>query len=138
MRSESPWPCEGHKGMRMEAENSLGKLERVDLRRAWAHEARDFTPWLSENLDLLSNELGIEKLELEGTEVQVHPFSADIVARRPQDGSRVLIEKPVGRTLCYMHLGHLMSIRIWTLESWKGRVDRQELPQGPCHPRYGG
>ena len=125
MRSESPWPCEGHKGMRMEAENSLGKLERVDLRRAWAHEARDFTPWLSENLDLLSNELGIEKLELEGTEVQVHPFSADIVARRPQDGSRVLIENQL-EDADLQHLGQVIAylaglearIVVWVAKSF--------------------
>ena len=31
----------------------LGNLEEVDLREAWPHEARSFTPWLSENLEIL-------------------------------------------------------------------------------------
>ena len=31
--------------------NDFAKLETVDTRQAWAHEALDFTPWLSENLD---------------------------------------------------------------------------------------
>ena len=92
----------------MESENTLGKLERVDLRRAWAHEARNFTPWLSENLDQLSNELGIERLELEGTEVRVDPFYADIVARIPQDGSRVLIENQLEEA-DLQHLGQVLA-----------------------------
>ena len=26
----------------------LGKLERIPLRKAWAHEAGEFTPWLAQ------------------------------------------------------------------------------------------
>ena len=39
----------------------LGKLERVDLRKYWKHEALDFTRWLAEpqNIELLSDEVGI-------------------------------------------------------------------------------
>ncbi len=37
----------------------LGSLEEVDLRQAWPHEARSFTPWLSENLEILSSVIGI-------------------------------------------------------------------------------
>ena len=40
----------------------LGRLERVDLRAAWNHEARDFTPWLAsgDNIRLLGDTLGID------------------------------------------------------------------------------
>jgi hypothetical protein len=51
---------------------SLGKLELVDLRIAWKHEALDFTRWLAqeENLSQLSDEIGIE-IESPQTEVSV-------------------------------------------------------------------
>jgi len=51
----------------------LGKLKNVNLREAWSHEAQDFTPWLADNLEYLSNEIGIQ-LELEGQEVKVEYF----------------------------------------------------------------
>jgi hypothetical protein len=60
----------------------LGRLEPVELRGYWTDEARDFTPWLAQvdNLALLSEAIGME-LELEGIEVPVGPYRADIVAR---------------------------------------------------------
>lgn len=38
----------------------LGKLEKVDVRKVWEHEARDFSAWLvkPENLELLSEQIG--------------------------------------------------------------------------------
>lgn len=86
---------------------AFGTLERTDLRQAWKHEAEDFTPWLAQNLDRLSEQLGIE-LELEDTEVSVGPFHADIVARVPIDGARVLIENQLEET-DHRHLGQLMT-----------------------------
>ncbi|MEX1316979.1 MAG: hypothetical protein AB1Z22_07600 [Synechococcaceae cyanobacterium] len=56
------------------------------LRDAWSHEAHSFTPWLAANIDRLGEALGIP-LELEGQEVQVGGFSADLLARNPQDNS---------------------------------------------------
>ena len=41
----------------------LGKVERVDVRTIWPHEAHDFTPWLASRLDLLGDALGMD-LEL--------------------------------------------------------------------------
>ena len=86
----------------------LGRLERVNVRDAWQHEAHHFTPWLSENLDRLSAELGIDDLELEGTEVTVGPYRADIVARIPQDGSGVLIENQLEHANL-QHLGQVLA-----------------------------
>ena len=45
----------------------LGKLEQMDPRTVWPHEAHDFTPWLLANADRLSEALGID-LELEAAE----------------------------------------------------------------------
>ena len=86
----------------------FGRLERVNVRDAWPHESHNFTPWLSQNLDRLTAELGIESLELEGTEVSVGPYRADIIARVPQDGSRVLIENQLERSNL-QHLGQVLA-----------------------------
>ena len=86
----------------------FGRLERASVRKAWPHEARDFTPWLADNLDRLSTELGINDLELEGTEVTVGPYRADIVARIPQDGSGVLIENQLEHANL-QHLGQVLA-----------------------------
>ena len=40
----------------------LGKIETVELRKIWPHEALDFTKWLAEdeNLQLLGDTIGTE------------------------------------------------------------------------------
>lgn len=85
----------------------LGRLEQVDLREAWIHEAHAFTPWLAANLDRLTEAIGIP-LELESSEVRVGRFAADILARNRQDGSLVLIENQLGPT-DHNHLGQIMT-----------------------------
>ena len=85
----------------------LGMLEEVGLRDAWAHEAHSFTPWLAAHLDQLGKEIGIP-LELEGTEVAVERFHADILARSPLDDSLVLIENQL-ETTDHTHLGQIMT-----------------------------
>ena len=86
---------------------SLGSLTEVSLREAWEHEALSFTPWLSQHLDELANIVGLP-LELIGSEVAVSTFSADILARNPQDDSLVLIENQLDVT-DHTHLGQIMT-----------------------------
>lgn len=86
---------------------TLGTLVEVSLREAWNHEAHSFTPWLAENLDKLSKVIGIP-LEFEEREVAVGTFSADILARNPQDDSLVLIENQLEST-DHSHLGQIMT-----------------------------
>ena len=85
----------------------FGRLEDLPLRDAWKHEALQFTPWLAENIDHLSDVIGIP-LELTGTEVAVETFSADILARNPMDDSVVLIENQL-ETTDHRHLGQIMT-----------------------------
>ena len=85
----------------------LGVLTQVDVRLAWTHEALSFTPWLAKHLDALSAVIGIP-LELEGQEVLVEPFKADILARNPQDGGLVLIENQL-EGADHGHLGQIMT-----------------------------
>ena len=98
---------EGNDGSSGMNRPELGELEPVDVRTVWSHEALDFTPWLSENLQRLSDELGIE-LELEAREVQVGPYRADMVARTPQSGECVLIENQLEEADLH-HLGQIMA-----------------------------
>jgi len=85
----------------------LGSLSEINLRDAWSHEAHSFTPWLAENLDILAATIGIP-LELEGREVPVESFSADILASNPQDDSLVLIENQLEGS-DHTHLGQIMT-----------------------------
>jgi hypothetical protein len=84
----------------------VGRLEPVPLRDVWAKEARDFTTWLSNNLDILSEQLGLELTAIE-SEKSVGPFAADILAE-DRDGFHVVIENQMGRT-DHDHLGKLIT-----------------------------
>lgn len=37
----------------------IGRITRVPLREVWKHEALDFTTWLEENIDILSETIGM-------------------------------------------------------------------------------
>ncbi len=88
-------------------EIQFGRLQDLPLREAWKHEAHEFTPWLAENIDHLSEAISIP-LELTGTEVAVESFSADILARNPIDDTVVLIENQL-ETTDHTHLGQIMT-----------------------------
>ena len=85
----------------------LGELKDVDLRDVWKHEAHDFTPWLSTNLNMLSSVLGVD-LELVDTEASVGKLKADIVCRVPEDGATVLIENQLAHA-DLQHLGQVLA-----------------------------
>lgn len=84
---------------------TLGSLTKVNLRQQWANEESDFTPWLAqpENIETLSNAIGIE-LEVEGVEVPVGPYRADILARDTGSENYVVIENQLEKT-DHSHLG---------------------------------
>lgn len=85
----------------------LDRLRNVPVREVWSHEATKFTPWLSQNLDHLTDTLGIE-LKLEKREKQVGTLFADIVARIPDHGACVLIENQLEQA-DLKHLGQILS-----------------------------
>jgi hypothetical protein len=85
----------------------FGRLADLWPREAWPHEAHGFTPWLAANIEQLSEVVGIP-LELTGTEVAIGPFSADILARNPEDGSAVLIENQL-EVADHSHLGQILT-----------------------------
>lgn len=101
----------------------LGKIIELPLRTVWEGEATHFTPWLADNLEVLSEKLGME-LELEGRETSVGDFSADIVAVDVATNRRVIIENQYGGT-DHRHLGQILTyssglsanVVVWIAES---------------------
>ena len=104
----------------------LGKLERISLRNAWAHEAGEFTPWLAQadNLILLAESLGLNELELVGIEHPVGDFKVDILCS--DNGGKVIIENQLEKTN-HTHLGQILTYAagvgarkvIWLAESFR-------------------
>ena len=58
----------------------LGGITEVPLREVWQDEARDFTPWLERNIEILGDALGLELVVI-GREVSVGGFSLDLHVR---------------------------------------------------------
>ena len=86
---------------------AFSELVDVDVREAWEHEARGFTPWLANNIASIGSALNLS-LEVQETEVAVGRFSADILARDLTDDSLVVIENQLEST-DHSHLGQIMT-----------------------------
>jgi hypothetical protein len=101
----------------------FGEIKSVDIRELWSNEARDFTPWLEENIDRLSNSLGMD-LEVTAREADVGNFSLDLLAKDLGSGRSVVIENQFGATN-HDHLGKVITYAagvdatavIWITES---------------------
>ena len=86
---------------------SLARIERVNLREAWPNEARDFTPWLAENIAELGQALGMD-LMLQETEAAVGGYSLDVLATDLNQNRQVIIENQLEATN-HDHLGKLLT-----------------------------
>ncbi len=87
----------------------LGKLEKIDLRDFWKHEALDFTTWLAEkeNLCELGDEIGLD-IELIAKEYSIGRFHADILAKEETTDRKIIIENQL-ETTDHSHLGQILT-----------------------------
>lgn len=85
----------------------LGRLQAVDPRQVWPHEALNFTPWLLENVDVLSDLLGMD-LILEVAEHPVGNFSLDLKGIDEATGGVVIVENQL-QFSDHTHLGQIIT-----------------------------
>ncbi len=105
------------------SEKKIVKMDFTSIREIWEREDVNFTPWLKENIEYLSDVLGF-KLEPDITELrQNEGYRADLVAK-DVDGNLVVIENQYN-TSDHKHLGQLLvycitlgaKIGIWLCEN---------------------
>lgn len=85
----------------------IKKLGEAEIRRLWPNEARDFSPWLANNISILNDILNI-RIEIEEIEGAVDDFRLDLsgidgVSQRP-----VVIECQYGKS-DHDHLGKVIT-----------------------------
>ena len=83
----------------------IGRIRRLGLREVWPHEARDFTTWLEENVDVLSEATDLNLSNVEREEA-VGTFNVDLTAE--DDSGRIVIENQLGKS-DHDHLGKLLT-----------------------------
>jgi Domain of unknown function (DUF4268) len=108
----------------------LGRLEPMDPRVVWPHEAHDFTPWLLDNADRLAEALGID-IELEAAEHAVGGYSLDLVGRDITNDAVLIVENQLAVT-DHSHLGQVLTYAAGTGAStivWIATAFREEHRQ---------
>ena len=68
----------------------------IEIREVWPGEAKDFTPWLADNLEALSGHLEIPELELDITEVEVPGGRRLDILAKDADGGKWAVENQYG------------------------------------------
>lgn len=84
----------------------IGKIKRVPLREVWKHEALEFTKWLEDNLEVLSETIKV-KLSNAEREKNAGDFSVDLVAE-DDNGNPVIIENQLDKSN-HDHLGKIIT-----------------------------
>ena len=80
----------------MTTANPPQEFELINIREVWPGEAKDFTPWLADNLEALSDHLKIGELELDSTEADVHGGRRLDILATDADGRNWAIENQYG------------------------------------------
>lgn len=86
---------------------AIGTLSALKVREVWPDEAKDFTPWLAENADLLGEALGMDLVHRE-TEANVGRYSADLLFVEESTQHLVVVENMFAPT-DHDHLGKLIT-----------------------------
>lgn len=87
------------------------EIERIDIRTVWPGEAKDFTPWLAENLDILSDHLELDAFDAVETEKRMPSGrSLDILAE-DANGRKWAIENQYG-VADHDHLTRVMAYAV--------------------------
>lgn len=86
--------------------SGIGRLEYLSVRDAFPHEAHDFTVWLEQNIDVLTELLDLP-LFVTDREKTIGGLRADLICRDGQ-GNTVIIENQLGRS-DHDHFGRLMT-----------------------------
>jgi len=94
---------------RSESMNTLGMINRVELRKQWATEPK-FSDWLAEedNLAELSEAIGVN-LVLEKREAEVGSFKLDILAKEEDADDRFVVIENQFEETDHDHLGKLLT-----------------------------
>jgi len=85
---------------------TISRLERVQLREVWKHEALDFTTWLQGNLDVLNEVLDVS-LSAAEREQPAGSFNVDLLAE-DEAGNLVVIENQLEKSN-HDHLGKIIT-----------------------------
>ena len=85
---------------------NVGRLQKVDLREVWKHEAHNFTQWMQLNIDAVDEVLGLGLHDV-GREQPAGTFSIDLVAH-DANGDKVIIENQLERS-DHDHLGKVIT-----------------------------
>ncbi|MCF8336448.1 MAG: DUF4268 domain-containing protein [Bacteroidales bacterium] len=85
----------------------LGHIKIIDAHELWKNEARDFTPWLADNAQQLSEAIGIP-IEIDSTEKDVGDFNLDIYGTIEGTDKRVAIENQLEYS-DHKHLGQIIT-----------------------------
>jgi hypothetical protein len=84
----------------------IGKIERLPLREVWKHEALNFTTWLVDNIDVLSEAIDLELQDAQ-REQAAGDFNVDLVAQ-DESGRTVVIENQLEKSN-HDHLGKILT-----------------------------
>ena len=84
----------------------IGKIEKVPLRDIWKHEANDFTKWLQNNIDVLSEVINLPLSNVE-REQSTGNFYVDLIAE-DNSGNTVIIENQLEKSN-HDHLGKIIT-----------------------------
>ena len=84
----------------------IGKIEKVPLREIWRHEAHDFTKWLQDNIDVLSDVINLPLTNVE-REQTTGNFYVDLTAE-DNSGNTVIIENQLEKSN-HDHLGKIIT-----------------------------
>lgn len=84
----------------------IHKISRLPIKQVWQYEDKNLTPWLCENIDVISDAIGVNLLNAE-REQSTGNFNVDIKAE-DENGDNVVIENQFGSS-DHDHLGKLIT-----------------------------